>query len=156
MISLGWSGLESAREEWLECNKGITYHSADEEAKFPLIQRTFRRGRQFCKQIDDADLTAKQIGQIRMPFYMKPDAPDHENVPIFEAAIPKVAKILEVFSDSHPVVASYTTFFAAQKTDDSSSRKVHNWMHTLNLVPSPELSRLFFLLSKNCPTEING
>ncbi|KAJ7904173.1 hypothetical protein B0H13DRAFT_1881663 [Mycena leptocephala] len=88
--------------EWLECNDGMIYDSTDSELP-PLMPRMFRRARKFCVDIDAANLSAKQlmqfiqIGKVRMPFYMNPDYPDHENpelAAIFNAALPQIAEML--------------------------------------------------------------
>jgi hypothetical protein len=103
--------------EWLECNNGMIYDSTDSELP-PLMPRMFRRARKFCVDIDAANLSAKQvrlsrlhnriqlmqfiqIGKVRMPFYMNPDYPDHENpelAAIFNAALPQIAEMLAASS----------------------------------------------------------
>ncbi|KAJ7658760.1 hypothetical protein DFH06DRAFT_1407262 [Mycena polygramma] len=123
--------------EWLECND---VHSAWSDLP-ALMLRMFRRGRQFCQEIHDVTLSAQQIGIICMPFYMKPDYPDHKNPQlsaIFKAAVHGVARILLVFEDTHPVVSSYNRYFAAKKTIDRH-REAGEWMRSIGLVPTPEL-----------------
>ncbi|KAJ7823302.1 hypothetical protein B0H14DRAFT_2597955 [Mycena olivaceomarginata] len=74
----------------------------------PAISSEFTRSRKFCEEVAEVDLTAKQIGKVRLLFYMLPDHPDHKNPEleeIFEAAIPQVAKILVDFNPGHPMEA---------------------------------------------------
>ncbi|KAJ7662529.1 hypothetical protein DFH06DRAFT_1396565 [Mycena polygramma] len=126
--------------EWLECNDGTIFHSAWSDLP-ALMLRMFCRGRQFCQEIHDVTLSAQQIGKICMPFYMKPDYPDHKNPQlsaIFKAAVHGVARILLVFEDTHPVVSSYNRYFADKKTIDRH-REAGEWMRSIGLVPSPEL-----------------
>lgn len=76
-----------------------------------------------------------------MPFYMKPDHQGHRNPAlgaVFEAAIPRVAQILALFADSHPVVSSYNEYFRGKKLIDRN-RNAGEWMETFRLVPTPEL-----------------
>jgi hypothetical protein len=143
--------------EWLQCTDGIIYNSAHSELP-PLMLRMFRRARKFCAEIDAMKLCANQvrlshllnqiqltqfiqIGKVRMPFYMNPDYPDHENpelAAIFKAALPQIAEMLAEFDVNHPVVASYTKYFAHRKEIDRH-RQAGEWMRSLALVPTPEL-----------------
>ncbi|KAJ7884708.1 hypothetical protein B0H13DRAFT_2537126 [Mycena leptocephala] len=126
--------------EWLQCTDGIIYNSAHSELP-PLMLRMFRRARKFCAEIDATKLSANQIGKVRMPFYMNPDHPDHENpelATIFKASLPQIAEMLAEFDANHPVVASYTKYFAHRKEIDRH-RQAGEWMRSLALVPTPEL-----------------
>ncbi|KAJ7859599.1 hypothetical protein B0H14DRAFT_2746189, partial [Mycena olivaceomarginata] len=74
-----------------------------------------------CEEINAIQLSAAQIGNVRLPFYLKPDDPDHKNLEleaIFSTAIPH--------------------FFANKKTIDIH-REAGDWMRSLCLVPTPEL-----------------
>ncbi|KAJ7200201.1 hypothetical protein GGX14DRAFT_660762 [Mycena pura] len=94
--------------EWLECMKGIIYHSSS-SATLPSNLRTFCKGRKFCQAIHEFNdnLQSKQIGKVRLPFYMEPDHSSHKDPEleqIFHAALPHVAKILATFPDDHPLL----------------------------------------------------
>ncbi|KAJ7438873.1 hypothetical protein FB451DRAFT_1415997 [Mycena latifolia] len=101
-------------------------------------------GRKFCQEIDEVTLTEAQIGKIRLPLYMDPNYPDHENpalTKIFNAALLRVAQILADFDDTHPVIASCNKYFSRDLKTKKKKEKpeVSNWMRTLGLVPTPEL-----------------
>ncbi|KAJ7859348.1 hypothetical protein B0H14DRAFT_2577260 [Mycena olivaceomarginata] len=109
--------------------------------------RWFTQSRKFCEEIAEVDLTAEQIifsilvGEVRMPFYMLPDHPNHQNPlfkEIFGAAIQQVAKILMDFDLSHPVVANFAEHFKSVKAAERR-RRVPDWMRTIGLTPTPEL-----------------
>ncbi|KAJ6535381.1 hypothetical protein DFH09DRAFT_1091717 [Mycena vulgaris] len=125
---------------WLTCNDGTVYNS--EDSMLPaLMLRRFVRSHKFCTEIGEVQLTDEKIGNIRLPSYMEPDNPDHENpalTEIFNAAIPQVAKILAEFDKSHPVVGDFHTYFAGKKPIERS-RGVSKWMATFGLIPTPEL-----------------
>ncbi|KAJ7865363.1 hypothetical protein B0H14DRAFT_3600025 [Mycena olivaceomarginata] len=107
----------------------------------PLMLRIFYRSRKVCEEINAIQLSATQIGNVRLPFYLKPDDPDHKNLEleaIFSAAIPHVADILATFDHNHPVIESFMQFFANKKTIDIH-REGGDWMRSLCLVPTPEL-----------------
>ncbi|KAJ7455678.1 hypothetical protein B0H11DRAFT_1926064 [Mycena galericulata] len=126
--------------QWLECTDGVVFHSGDSDLP-RLMQRMFFRGRKFCLEILDVELVAKKLGKVRLPLYMKPDYPGHENpalAAIFKAAIPGVAKILAAFDDGHPVTASYTKYFRGKK-NVARQRNAGDWMATFALVPTAEL-----------------
>ncbi|KAJ7090547.1 hypothetical protein C8R44DRAFT_891982 [Mycena epipterygia] len=125
---------------WLECTDGVLYHSEDSALTVQMLQ-TCWRNRQFCNEICNIKLAAQQIGNIRLPFYMKPDSPAHTNpalAKIFREALPVIAKILADFDQSHPTVASFNKFFAGKK-EIEHHRSAGRWMDTLGLVPTPEL-----------------
>ncbi|KAJ7872681.1 hypothetical protein B0H14DRAFT_2570183 [Mycena olivaceomarginata] len=87
------------------------------------------------------DLTAKQIGKVRLPFYMLPDHPDHKNPElgeIFEAAIPQVAKILVDFDPGHPVIGNFKEYIKSVEAAERR-RGVSDWMRTFGLAPTPEM-----------------
>ncbi|KAJ7358574.1 hypothetical protein DFH08DRAFT_802392 [Mycena albidolilacea] len=97
---------------WFECTDGIIYDSESSILQ-PSMLRWLTQSRKFC-EIAEVDLTAEQVGKVRMPFYMLPDHPDHQNPllkEIFGAAIQQVAKILMDFDLSHPVVANFAEYF---------------------------------------------
>ncbi|KAF7354491.1 hypothetical protein MVEN_01138400 [Mycena venus] len=125
---------------WSNCNDGTVFHSSLSDLPV-LMLRTHFRGRKFLEEIQDVTLTAEMIGTIRLPFYMKPDDPGHQNptlTAIFDAAIPQVAGILAAWDDQHPVVASYNEYFAGKKKH-LQSREAPNWMDIIGLVSTPEL-----------------
>ncbi|KAJ7877119.1 hypothetical protein B0H14DRAFT_2567952 [Mycena olivaceomarginata] len=125
---------------WYECNDGIIYDSKSSILP-PLFLRRFTRSRKFCEEIAEVDLTAKQIGKVRLPFYMLPDHPDHKNPEleeIFEAAIPQVAKILVDFDPGHPVIGNFKEFIKSVKATERR-RGVSDWMRTFGLAPTPEM-----------------
>ncbi|KAJ6473787.1 hypothetical protein C8R45DRAFT_1011858 [Mycena sanguinolenta] len=127
--------------EWMECNDGILFHTADDLTIPSICYRAFHRSRKFCEGISAVQLSGNQIGKVRLPWYMKPDDPEHNNpelTAIFIAAIPQVAKILADFDEGHPVVAAYNDFFKTKKLIDRH-REAGDWMRTFNLVPTPEL-----------------
>ncbi|KAJ7192337.1 hypothetical protein GGX14DRAFT_578203 [Mycena pura] len=135
--------------EWLECMKGIVYHSSS-SATLPSNLRTFCKGRKFCQAIHEVNdnLQSKQkyvqIGKIRLPFYMEPDHPSHKDPElerIFHAALPHVAKILAMFPDDHPVIASFNKYFSG-KIATEHHRGAGEWMRTLSLVPTPQLEAI--------------
>ncbi|KAJ7784815.1 hypothetical protein B0H14DRAFT_2630627 [Mycena olivaceomarginata] len=127
----------TAREyefEWLECNDETLSHSSDDLDIPPLMLRICYRSRKVCEEINAIQLSAAQIGNVRLPFYLKPDDPEHKNLEleaIFSTAIHHVADILATFDHNHPFVAS-------KKTIDIH-REVGDWMRSLCLVPTPEL-----------------
>ncbi|KAJ7369159.1 hypothetical protein DFH08DRAFT_796951 [Mycena albidolilacea] len=131
---------------WFECTDGIIYDSESSILQ-PSMLRSFTQSRKFCEEIAEVDLTAEQIifsilvGEVRMPFYMLPDHPDHQNPlfkEIFGAAIQQVAKILMDFDLSHPVVANFAEHFKSVKAAERR-RRVPDWMRTIGLTPTPEL-----------------
>ncbi|KAJ7198962.1 hypothetical protein GGX14DRAFT_401590 [Mycena pura] len=135
--------------EWLECMKGIVYHSSS-SATLPSNLRTFCKGRKFCQAIHEVNdnLQSKQkyvqIGKVRLPFYMEPDHPSHKDPElerIFHAALPHVAKILATFPDDHPVIASFNKYFSGKKATEHH-RGAGKWMRTLSLVPTPQLEAI--------------
>lgn len=46
--------------QWLECSDGSVYHSDDSILPL-LMQRQFFKGRKFCLEIDEVELTDKQV-----------------------------------------------------------------------------------------------
>ncbi|KAF8148311.1 hypothetical protein K438DRAFT_1989225 [Mycena galopus ATCC 62051] len=85
-------------------------------------------------------LTASQIGKVRLPFYLAPNYIEHKNpelTAIFNAAVPAVAAILAAFDGRHPVIAFYNKYFAEKKTIEWH-RDVGKWMDSLRLVLAPE------------------
>ncbi|KAJ7722221.1 hypothetical protein DFH07DRAFT_783897 [Mycena maculata] len=128
----------------MECNDGTEVYNSQDGVLPVLMLRTFRKSRKFCQQINDADLTEKQIGTIRMPAYMDPDCQDHQNLAlesIFEQFVPDVAQILAVFGPKHPVVCNFNGY-SRGKTALERSRKCALWLQTLDLVPTPELEEV--------------
>ncbi|KAF8217966.1 hypothetical protein K438DRAFT_1747209 [Mycena galopus ATCC 62051] len=102
---------------WFECTDGIIYGSQSSILP-PLFLRRFTRSRKFCEEIAEVDLTAKQVGKVRLPFYIFPEHPDHKNPEleeVFEAAIQQVAKILVDFDPGHPVIENFTKYFKSVK-----------------------------------------
>ncbi|KAJ7214912.1 hypothetical protein GGX14DRAFT_392181 [Mycena pura] len=131
--------------EWLECMKGIVYHSSSSATLLSNL-RTFCKGRKFCQAIHEVNdnLQSKQIGKVRLPFYMEPDHPSHKDPElerIFHAALPHVAKILATFPDDHPVIASFNKYFSGKKATEHH-RGAGEWMRTLSLVPTPQLEAI--------------
>ncbi|KAJ6537048.1 hypothetical protein B0H19DRAFT_1079425 [Mycena capillaripes] len=125
---------------WLKCNDGTVYYSTF-SALPVLMVRTIYRSRKFLKEVQDVQLTEKQIGNIRLPFYMKPDDPNHKNpalTAIFDAALPAVAEILAKWENWHLVIKSFQSFFL-KKRKHAQAREVGDWMLTLGLNPTPEL-----------------
>ncbi|KAJ6565207.1 hypothetical protein DFH09DRAFT_1081864 [Mycena vulgaris] len=125
---------------WSNCNDGTVFHSSLSDLPV-LMLRTHFRGRKFLEEIQDVTLTAEMIGTIHLPFYMKPDDPGHQHpilTSIFDAASHQVAGILADWNNLHPVVASFTEYFAGKKKH-LRSREASNWMDTLGLVSTPEL-----------------
>ncbi|KAJ6543451.1 hypothetical protein DFH09DRAFT_1088886 [Mycena vulgaris] len=114
---------------WSNCNDGTVFHSSLSDLPV-LMLRTHFRGRKFLEEIQDVTLTAEM-----------PDDPGHQNptlTSIFDAAIPQVAGIPADWTNLHPVVASFTEYFAGEKKH-LRSREASNWMDTLGLVSTPEL-----------------
>ncbi|KAJ7658185.1 hypothetical protein DFH06DRAFT_1407814 [Mycena polygramma] len=125
---------------WLECNDGTIYNSATSDLPV-MIQRTFHRTRKFCQEIYEVHLNENQVGVIRLPRYMDPTFERHENpalAAIFDAAEPRIAKILARFSSNHPVVANFEAYFNGKKTI-SRSRDAEKWLRTCELISNPEL-----------------
>ncbi|KAJ7354108.1 hypothetical protein DFH08DRAFT_804028 [Mycena albidolilacea] len=125
---------------WFECTDGTVYQS-EHSILPPEILRTFRRGRKFCEEIDEIDLLHAQVGKVRMPFYLFPDHPDHNNpqlAHIFDAAISPAAEILATFDPAHPVISNFNRHFRGKRAIERR-RVAGDWMRTLNLVPTPEL-----------------
>ncbi|KAJ7283204.1 hypothetical protein C8J57DRAFT_1675521 [Mycena rebaudengoi] len=125
---------------WLECNDGTVYYSSFSNLPV-LMLRTIYRSRKFLKEVQDVQITENQIGNICLPFYMKPDDPNHKNptlTAIFDAALPLVAEILASWNNGHPVIRSFETFFI-EKKKHARAREADNWMRTLGLHPTPEL-----------------
>ncbi|KAF8171799.1 hypothetical protein K438DRAFT_1773088 [Mycena galopus ATCC 62051] len=104
--------------QWFECTIDAAYQP-EKDPSFPqLFARRFCRGAQFIEEVHRVDLTATQIGTVRIPFFMFPDHPDHQNsdlTNLFEAATPHVAKILATFDSAHPVIPSYLKHFKKTK-----------------------------------------
>ncbi|KAJ6458365.1 hypothetical protein C8R47DRAFT_1227106 [Mycena vitilis] len=125
---------------WLQCNDGTIYNSATSELPL-MIQRTFHRSRKFCQAIYEVHLDENQVGVIRLPRYMDPTFERHENpalAAIFDAAEPRIAKILARFSSNHPVVANFETYFGGKKTI-ARSRDAEKWLRHCQLITNPEL-----------------
>ncbi|KAJ7893098.1 hypothetical protein B0H14DRAFT_2559921 [Mycena olivaceomarginata] len=114
----------TAREyefEWLEWNDETLFHSSDDLDIPPLMLRICCRSRKVCEEINAIQLSAAQIGNVRLPFYLKPDDPEHKNLEleaIFSTAIHHVADILATFDHNHPVIESFMQFVASKKTID--------------------------------------
>ncbi|KAJ7305681.1 hypothetical protein DFH08DRAFT_824982 [Mycena albidolilacea] len=126
---------------WFECTDGTVYQS-EHSILPPEILRTFRRGRKFCEEIDEIDFFPAQVGKVRMPFYLFPDHPDHNNpqlAHIFDAVISPATKILVTFNPAHPVISNFNQHFRGKRTIERR-RAAGDWMRTLNLVPTPELA----------------
>ncbi|KAJ7321627.1 hypothetical protein DFH08DRAFT_1033568 [Mycena albidolilacea] len=107
---------------WMECTDGSTYSSATSDLPI-MMQRTFFRARKFCQEIDEVQLTEEQACKI---------------------PIPTIAKILENFDDSHPVVENFNAYFKpiavkGGKKKLNPSRDADGWMRSFGLVPNPEL-----------------
>ncbi|KAJ6550520.1 hypothetical protein B0H10DRAFT_1968863 [Mycena sp. CBHHK59/15] len=78
--------------------------------------------------------------KVCLLFYILPDYRNHENpelATVFKAVIPIVAEILVNFDVGHPIIHSFTEYFAEKKSIDRRC-KASDWMRTLNLVPTPE------------------
>ncbi|KAJ6571282.1 hypothetical protein B0H19DRAFT_1064397 [Mycena capillaripes] len=80
---------------WLECNDGTV--------------------REFLKKtaLPGAQLTDKQIGNIRLPFYMSIDHRGHKSfalTSIFAAALPLVAVILKSWDTAHSAVRNFNSY----------------------------------------------
>ncbi|KAJ7241317.1 hypothetical protein B0H12DRAFT_1237044 [Mycena haematopus] len=129
--------------QWFECTDGTVYRSADSLLP-PELLRKFSLGREFCEEIENIDLTAEQLGKIRLPFYLFPDHPEHKNpelTEVFNEAIPHVARILATFDTAHPVVAHFKQYFRGQKPTQWRRLLAH-WMSAISLVPTPELEEV--------------
>ncbi|KAJ7340573.1 hypothetical protein DFH08DRAFT_811790 [Mycena albidolilacea] len=106
----------------------------------PTISSEVHPLRKFCEEITKVDLTAKQIGEVRLPIYMLPNHPDHKNPElgeIFEAAIPQVAKILVDFDPGHLVIGNFKEYIKSLKAEQR--RDVSDWMCTFGLAPTLEM-----------------
>ncbi|KAF8184329.1 hypothetical protein K438DRAFT_1766409 [Mycena galopus ATCC 62051] len=139
-VTRGPLRITSTNSGCFECTDRIIYDSQSSILP-PLFLRRFTRSRKFCEEIAEVDLTAKQVGKVRLPFYMFPDYPDHKNLElgeIFEAAIPQVAKILVDFDPGHPVIENFTKYFKSVKGVERC-RRVSDWMRTFSLAPTPEM-----------------
>ncbi|KAJ6576132.1 hypothetical protein DFH09DRAFT_1078477 [Mycena vulgaris] len=66
--------------ERLECNDRTVCSSVESILPVQMLRRDLR-ARKFCSEITEVKLTGKeiQIGNIRLPFYMDSDNPDHAN-----------------------------------------------------------------------------
>ncbi|KAJ7486717.1 hypothetical protein FB451DRAFT_1534719 [Mycena latifolia] len=87
------------------------------------------------------DLGEVFIGKIRLPLYMEPDDPEHENpalTAIFNTALRRVAKTLAEFDDNHPVVRDFNEYFSTKKLVQRH-REAVEWMKKLGLAVTPEL-----------------
>ncbi|KAJ7769967.1 hypothetical protein B0H16DRAFT_1452339 [Mycena metata] len=136
--------------QWLACTDGTVFNSANSDLP-KLIQQMFHRGRQFCDEIAEVKLTAKQIGQIRMPFFMLPDHPHKNQVlaEIFDAAVSPIANILVTFSEDHPVVADcIKNGLQQQQINAKPDQRTVLWMRSLGLIQTAELK---FLLEAVLP-----
>ncbi|KAJ6574035.1 hypothetical protein B0H19DRAFT_1063048 [Mycena capillaripes] len=155
---------------WLECNDGTVYYSALSNLPI-LILRTVFRSPKFLQELEEVQLTTDQIGNIRLPFYMKPDA-GHINPTlssIFDAALSQISEILAGWSTQYPVIKSFNRYFS-QKKKHLRNREAGEWMRTLRLVPTPELetvlstslislmthSVLSDLVEEECNTRVMG
>ncbi|KAJ7716986.1 hypothetical protein B0H14DRAFT_3631699 [Mycena olivaceomarginata] len=125
---------------WFECTDGIIYDSKSSILQ-PSMLRWFTQSRKFCEEIAKVDLTAEQVGKVRILFYILPDYPDHQNPllkEIFGAAIQQVAKILIDFDLSHSLVANFAEHFKSVKAAERH-RRVPDWMRTIGSTPTPKL-----------------
>ncbi|KAJ7453883.1 hypothetical protein FB451DRAFT_1185165 [Mycena latifolia] len=124
----------------LACNDGTLFNSEDSNLPVDML-RACTRSRIFCSEVKEINLTAEQIGKIRLPLYMEPDDPEHENpalTAIFNAALPRVAQILAEFDDNHPVVRDFNEYFSTKKLVQRH-REAGEWMKKLGLAITPEL-----------------
>ncbi|KAJ6461665.1 hypothetical protein C8R45DRAFT_941050 [Mycena sanguinolenta] len=129
--------------EWFECTDSFAYHS-DNYLMPPELLRKFTRGRSFCEEVEDIDLTAEQLGKVRLPFYLRPDYPKHKNLEltaIFTAATTPITKILAAFNITHPGVADLMQYFRGKKLAERR-RGLNYWLARLQLVPTPELEEV--------------
>ncbi|KAJ6479592.1 hypothetical protein C8R45DRAFT_933403 [Mycena sanguinolenta] len=108
------------------------------------LLRKFTRGRSFCEEIEDIDLTAEQLGKVHLPFYLRPGYPEHENpelTAIFTAATTPITKILAAFDITHPGVADFMQYFSGKKLAERR-RGLNDRLARLQLVPRPELEEV--------------
>ncbi|KAJ7240009.1 hypothetical protein C8J57DRAFT_1478262 [Mycena rebaudengoi] len=145
---------------WFKCFDGTLFDSSEPTALPVLLLQTFKRSRKFCLEIKDVQLTEHQvfscsfawiwahqpiqIGSVRLPHFLDPSSEDHQNPALselFDAALPLVAEILEVFTNDHPIVAHFNKYFAGKKMIERS-RGAGNWMGSFGIVPTPELEEV--------------
>ncbi|KAJ6471617.1 hypothetical protein C8R47DRAFT_1324929 [Mycena vitilis] len=91
-------------------------------------------------------LAEDQIGQIRLPFYLKSDYPGHENPvlsSIFDAALPTVAKILADWRNGNRVVEAFNDCISGSRGIDMH-RKPTLFLEAFGLIPTPELEAVLF------------
>ncbi|KAJ7922632.1 hypothetical protein B0H13DRAFT_2317298 [Mycena leptocephala] len=103
--------------QWLECTDGAAYHS-EGSLMPPELLRKFTREGGFCEDIDNIDLTAEQLGKVRLPFYLCPDHPQHKNP------------------------ERTTIFYFQGKKPAERRRGLSDWMERFDLVPTPELEEV--------------
>ncbi|KAJ6451165.1 hypothetical protein C8R45DRAFT_946379 [Mycena sanguinolenta] len=97
-----------------------------------------------AEEIEDIDLTAEQLGKVHLPFYLRPDYPEHKNpelTAIFTAATTPITKILAAFDITHPGVADFMQYFRGKKLAERR-RGLNDWLARLQLVPTPELEEV--------------
>ncbi|KAJ6517243.1 hypothetical protein C8R47DRAFT_1205479 [Mycena vitilis] len=112
------------------------------EAEFWTPDSHFRQDRAFCEEVLKLALRPEQIGVIRHPAYWTHCPPeDHPLVKIFESAMVPLTALLKCFSDDHPVVLSYNSFFMDAPEGDRDAR-VQEWLQTFLADPTPELTAL--------------
>ncbi|KAJ7604281.1 hypothetical protein DFH06DRAFT_1151258 [Mycena polygramma] len=130
---------------WLACNDGTLYISGDSMLPVLMLQTNFR-SRKFLQEIREVQLAEEQIGQIRLPFYMKPDYPGHKNPvlsSIFDAALPTVAKILADWRNGNRVVEAFNDCISGSRGIDMH-RKPTLFLEAFGLIPTPELEAVLF------------
>ncbi|KAJ7653718.1 hypothetical protein DFH06DRAFT_1133850 [Mycena polygramma] len=130
---------------WLACKDGTLYISGDSMLPVLMLQTNFR-SRKFLQEIREVQLAEEQIGQIRLPFYMKPDYPGHKNPvlsSIFDAALPTVAKILADWRNGNRVVEAFNDCISGSKGIDMH-RKPVLFLEAFGLIPTPELEAVLF------------
>ncbi|KAJ6507073.1 hypothetical protein C8R45DRAFT_923238 [Mycena sanguinolenta] len=141
--------------EWFECTDSVAYHS-DNSLMPPELLRKFARGRSFCEVIDNIDLTAEQLRKVRLPFYLRPDYPEHKNpelTAIFTAATTPITNILAGFDIIHPGVADFMRYFRGKKPAELRPG-LNDWLVPVRvqLVPTPELEEVLAAPSMASPT----
>ncbi|KAJ7048915.1 hypothetical protein C8F01DRAFT_1379362 [Mycena amicta] len=131
---------------WAEC---IQWPPGSEK----LAENTPSYDQRFCKAIrEHGPLKRQQLCQIICPStVMTKDSwkppPNHPLRIVFTAALPSLGNLLAEYSDSHPVIESYSTYFLFKNTEcrDNPARwtpYVRRWLRSVHLDVTPELEIL--------------
>ncbi|KAJ7105928.1 hypothetical protein C8R44DRAFT_886375 [Mycena epipterygia] len=136
----------TAREfkfRWLDC-VDWSFHVTEHHLVPLLIPKTYQREKKFCEEVSETVFKSSQIGKIHLPSYVEPEqsaSPDHPLVAIFESAVCRLSILLTAFSIDHPVVKSYTDYFAT-KPSTARDTEIGLWLSNIRLCPTPELESL--------------